>query len=161
MKKHLHLLTLFLILIILPSCDSIQKITSITAKSSTTKLLKNSGTSGVKVCVLSDMDNKARSKDDTKQLNSLAKEIKAMKSYYVTVIGHADNTGTSEVNEAVSQQRARLVADYLKKKGVSNISTSWESYNHPVAGNDTATGRAKNRRVEVYVSTIGKYNPYK
>lgn len=71
------------------------------------------------------------------------------------------NTGTSEVNEAVSVKRARLVSDYLKKKGVGNITTSGESYNHPIAGNETAAGRAKNRRVEIFVSTIGKYNPYK
>ena len=79
----------------------------------------------------------------------------------VSVIGHTDNIGSSEVNEAVSVARARLVGDYLKKEGVTNITTSGESYNHPVAGNDTAAGRAKNRRVEIYVSTIGKYNPYK
>ena len=107
------------------------------------------------------MDSKELSRDETKQLDALAKEIKGIGTCQVTVIGHADNTGTSEVNEAVSVNRARLVADYLRKKGVTNITTSGESYNHPVAGNDTASGRAKNRRVEVYVSTAGKYNPYK
>lgn len=132
-----------------------------TKPSSKPALLKSSGTNGVQSFTLSDVDSKSLSRDETKQLDALASEIKAMGSCQVTVIGHADNTGTSEVNEAVSVNRARLVADYLKKKGVTNITTSGESYNHPVAGNDTAAGRAKNRRVEIYVSTVGKYNPYK
>jgi len=126
-----------------------------------TAMLKSTGTNGVTSYTISDIDSKTLSRDDTRKLDALAKEIKAKGNCQVTVIGHADNTGTSEVNESVSVKRARLVADYLRKKGVSNITSSGESYNHPVAGNDTAAGRAKNRRVEIYVSTIGKYNPYK
>ena len=124
-------------------------------------MLKSTGTSGVTSFTIYDIDSKSLSRDDTKQLDELAKEIKAIGKCQVNVIGHADNTGTSDVNEAVSVKRARLVADYLKKKGIANVTSSGESYNHPVAGNDTAAGRAKNRRVEIYVSTIGKYNPYK
>ena len=124
-------------------------------------LLTSSGTNGVKVCVLSDMDANKLSFDEVRKLDALSMEIKSNGPSHVTVIGHADNTGTSEVNEAVSAKRARMVADHLKNRGVKNITTSWESYKHPVAGNDSASGRAKNRRVEIYVSTIGKYNPYK
>lgn len=129
--------------------------------SSSSTLLKSSGKNGVMSFTLFDMDSKALSRDEIRQLNDLAREIQGMGNCQVTVIGHADNTGTSEVNEAVSKERARLVANYLKQKGVSNITWSGESYNHPVAGNETAAGRAKNRRVEVYVSTVGKYDPYK
>ncbi len=124
-------------------------------------LLKNCSTQGVRVFVLSDVDANNLSFDNVKILDVLSMEIKATGPCQVTVIGHADNTGTSEVNEAVSAKRARMVAEHLKKRGISNITTTWESYNHPEGGNDTASGRAKNRRVEVYVSTIGKYNPYK
>lgn len=125
-----------------------------------TNVLKNTNTAEVKSYTLSDVDSKTLSRDETKKLDNLAREIKDMGTCYVTVIGHADNTGTSEVNEAVSVNRACLVADYLRKNGVTNITTSGESYNHPVATNETAAGRAKNRRVEIYVSTTGKYNPY-
>lgn len=126
-----------------------------------TALLTNTGTNGVMSYTLFDVDSKTLTKEETKQLDALANEIKAMGKCQVSVIGHADNIGTSEVNEGVSVKRARLVGDYLKKKGVANITTSGESYSHPVAGNETAAGRAKNRRVEIFVSTIGKYNPYK
>ena len=139
-----------------------KKESVVVKKSSTkTELLKNTATKGVMSYTLSDVDSKSLTKEETKQLDALAKEIKAMGKCQVSVIGHADNIGTSEVNEAVSISRARLVADYLKKKGVANITTKGESYNHPVAGNDTAAGRARNRRVEIFVSTVGKYNPYK
>lgn len=138
---------------------NVAKIT--TNKPTSSTLLKSTSTTGIKSFTLFDVDSKSLTSSETKQLDALAREIKTVGSCHVTVIGHADNTGTSDVNEAVSAKRARLVADYLKKKGVSNITSSGESYNHPIAGNDTAAGRAKNRRVEIYVSTIGRYNPYK
>lgn len=167
MKRIFASIIFFCALILLQGCNLLQKTNNSSnaswsaSKRSKTTLLKSSGTTGVKSFTLSNIDSKSLSKDETKQLDALAREIKAMGSCQVTVIGHADNTGTSEVNEAVSIKRARLVSDYLKKKGVANITTSGESYNHPVAGNDTAAGRAKNRRVEIFVSTTGKYNPYK
>lgn len=154
-------LTILMLVALLQGCGMIKNTESPNYSVSTSSMLKNTNTKGVKTYTLSNVDSKTLSKDDTKQLDALAKEIKGIGSCQVTVIGHADNTGTSEVNEAVAVNRARMVADYLKKKGVNNITTSGESYNHPVAGNDTASGRAKNRRVEIYVSTVGKYNPYK
>lgn len=175
--KLIFVIIIFIIILLaalFQSCGSVKETTNksqTTSKSSTatkitinnsssSTLLKSTNTNGVKSFTLFDVDNKSLTRDETQQLDALAREIKAMGSCQVMVIGHADNTGTSEVNEAVSTKRARLVADYLKKKGVSNVTSSGESYNHPVAGNDTAAGRAKNRRVEIYVSTIGRYNPY-
>lgn len=154
-------LTILLLVALLQGCGMMKSTESPNHSVSTVSVLKNTNTKGVKTYTLSNVDSKTLSKEDTKQLDALAKEIKGIGSCQVTVIGHADNTGTSEVNEAVAVNRARMVADYLKKKGVNNITTSGESYNHPVAGNDTASGRAKNRRVEIYVSTVGRYNPYK
>ena len=160
-------LTILILVALLQSCSIVNDLGNSTnpnnasVKKASTTLLKNSGVKGVKVFTLTNVDSKDLSRKDTKQLKTLAREIKDLDSYQVTVIGHTDNIGTSEVNEAVSIKRARLVADYLNKKGVKNITTCGESYNHPVAGNDTPAGRAKNRRVEIYVSTSGKYNPYK
>lgn len=144
-----------------PEPTKTQNAKVITIHQPKSTLLKNTGTKEVTSFTLSDVDSKTLTSEETKQLDALAKEIKAMGECQVSVVGHSDNIGTSEANEAVSLKRARLVGDYLKRKGVTNITTSGESYNHPVAGNDTAAGRAKNRRVEIFVSTIGKYNPYK
>lgn len=154
-------LTILMLVALLQGCGMMKSTESPNRSVSTVSVLKNTNTKGVKTYTLSNVDSKTLSKEDTKQLDALAREIKETGSCQVTVIGHADNTGTSEVNEAVAVNRARMVADYLKKKGVNNITTSGESYNHPVAGNDTASGRAKNRRVEIYVSTVGRYNPYR
>ena len=71
-----------------------------------------------------------------------------------TIYGHTDNTGSASVNERISLQRAESVASYLESRGInaSRIHSEGKSFNNPVADNDTAEGRAKNRRVEVYVT---------
>lgn len=73
----------------------------------------------------------------------------------VTVYGHTDNTGTLAVNERVSLERAQSVRNYLETKGINSsrfLKVEGKAYNEPVASNDTADGRAANRRVEVYIS---------
>ena len=72
----------------------------------------------------------------------------------ITIYGHTDNTGTAAVNEKLSLQRAQSVADYLKVCGINGtrMTVEGKSFNEPVASNDTAEGRAQNRRVEVYIT---------
>lgn len=71
----------------------------------------------------------------------------------VEIKGHADNQGTEIVNKQLSQERAEAVYEYLKKRGVTTPMT-YEGYgsSQPVAPNDTSENRAKNRRVEVYLT---------
>ncbi len=65
--------------------------------------------------------------------------------------GYTDDTGSPEVNKALSEERANTVRDALVKEGIAanRVETSGLGAEDPVATNDTATGRAKNRRVEV------------
>lgn len=72
----------------------------------------------------------------------------------ITIEGHTDSTGSTAVNEKLSKQRAQAVTDYLVSQGVpsSKITTRGLASEYPVADNGTATGRAKNRRVEVYIT---------
>ena len=72
----------------------------------------------------------------------------------ITIYGHTDNTGSDAVNERLSKQRAQSVLDYLKSCGISEgrMTSEGMSYHMPVASNETAEGRAQNRRVEVYIS---------
>lgn len=76
----------------------------------------------------------------------------------ITIYGHTDNTGTLEVNERVSNQRAESVAAYLTTNGITRarISTVGMAYNQPVADNSTAAGKAQNRRVEIYITANEK-----
>lgn len=66
------------------------------------------------------------------------------------ISGHTDNFGSMEYNIDLSKRRAMAGYDYLKKQGIDEkrLSISWHSYKIPVASNDTAAGRALNRRLE-------------
>ena len=88
------------------------------------------------------------------QLATFSTQMKDLQDTDITIYGHTDNTGSASVNERISLQRAESVASYLQSRGInaSRIHSEGKSYNDPVADNDTAEGRAKNRRVEVYVT---------
>lgn len=75
----------------------------------------------------------------------------------VRIIGHTDNTGTYQINQPLSENRALSVRNYLMGKGVAgnHISTTGVADSQPVASNATAAGRAQNRRVEIYLGQRG------
>jgi outer membrane protein OmpA-like peptidoglycan-associated protein len=70
------------------------------------------------------------------------------------VEGYTDSTGTAELNQRLSEQRASTVRDFLMTQGVDsrNMTSIGYGLNYPVAPNDTASGRKLNRRVELVVS---------
>jgi outer membrane protein OmpA-like peptidoglycan-associated protein len=72
----------------------------------------------------------------------------------LSVEGYTDNTGTDELNQKLSERRADTVRTYLIDQGLSSgsITTSGFGKVMPIADNDTASGRQKNRRVEIIVS---------
>jgi outer membrane protein OmpA-like peptidoglycan-associated protein len=71
----------------------------------------------------------------------------------VVVEGYTDNVGTLEYNQKLSEDRATAVGYSLVARGVAldRIRTKGNAYNNPVARNDTAEGRALNRRTEILV----------
>jgi len=72
----------------------------------------------------------------------------------VEVEGHTDSVGSEEFNQKLSEQRATTVQDYLTAQGVPQnmVSSRGFGLTQPVASNDTAEGRQRNRRVELVVS---------
>lgn len=72
----------------------------------------------------------------------------------ITVYGHTDNKGTRDLNLKLSYDRATSVAKFLNTNGVGNerIKTEGKAFDEPVADNATETGRAQNRRVEIYIT---------
>lgn len=72
----------------------------------------------------------------------------------VTIIGHTDSTGDDSVNQPLSVERAARTRDYLAMRGVSpnRISIDGRGEREPVASNADSAGRARNRRVEIYVA---------
>ena len=78
-------------------------------------------------------------------LNSRS-DIKAL-----TVVGHTDSTGSADYNQSLSEKRAQAVADALAAQGVDQgmMTVKGMGESSPVADNELADGRAKNRRVEL------------
>ncbi len=75
-----------------------------------------------------------------------------------TVEGHTDNVGSHGYNLQLSLQRAQAVADWLLAAGIpaSQLRADGFSFDRPVASNDTAEGRALNRRVELTAADINR-----
>ena len=72
----------------------------------------------------------------------------------VRIIGHTDNRGSDAVNNPLSVNRADATRDYLVTRGVAlnRIAIDGRGSREPIADNSTAEGRAKNRRVEIFVA---------
>ncbi|MGB1014724.1 MAG: OmpA family protein, partial [Nannocystaceae bacterium] len=76
-------------------------------------------------------------------------------SIHIEISGHTDNVGSAEYNKTLSGARAEAVKNYLTRKGVNEtrIETRGAGFDEPVDTNKTATGRAKNRRIEFTILT--------
>ena len=69
----------------------------------------------------------------------------------VTIEGYTDSHGSAKKNQALSEQRAQAVSDFLTSQGVpaDRVQVVGKGESSPVASNATASGRAQNRRVEI------------
>lgn len=87
-------------------------------------------------------------------LNQFANTLNANPVTGVVIIGHTDSTGSDAVNNPLSLDRANSARDYLIGRGVAvaRFSTDGRGAREPVADNNSADGRAKNRRIEIYVA---------
>jgi outer membrane protein OmpA-like peptidoglycan-associated protein len=88
------------------------------------------------------------------KLAKLSGIILAHPGLKLAVEGHTDSVGGDEANQKLSEQRADTVRSYLVGQGLPDASVSSQGFGKtaPVADNDTAAGRQKNRRVEIVVS---------
>lgn len=85
-------------------------------------------------------------------LDQIADVLKTHPQINVKVQGHTDSIGSKAYNDALSIRRAQSVKKYLMIKGIQEARLSVEGFgfSKPVAPNDTAEGRALNRRVELH-----------
>jgi len=86
-------------------------------------------------------------------LDVAADQLRSRPNVSVVVEGHTDSTGSDAYNQALSQRRADSVLKYLVRKGVPAQRLTARGFGeaNPVASNDTAEGRAMNRRVALEV----------
>jgi OOP family OmpA-OmpF porin len=89
---------------------------------------------------------------DPRVLDEAVAIMKANPKITGEVHGHTDSTGSEAHNQRLSEARANAVRDYFIKQGIAPERVRAKGFGEtmPVASNDTAEGRAMNRRVELH-----------
>jgi len=103
-----------------------------------------------------DFNSSAVKAEFRQTLDQVSQTLGSYQSTYVDVTGHTDSVGTEAVNQRLSDERARAVADYMSARGVNRarIATRGFGKSQPIASNADDAGRAQNRRVEIHISPI-------
>ncbi len=135
-------------------------LTKVAAK---TKIPKNFYVTPIEVGQSVDIENiyfetaKAELKPSSfKSLNALASFLNEYPNVTVEIGGHTDNVGAANINMAISEKRAKAVADYVVSMGIpsSRVVSKGYGLTKPKYPNKTTQGRAKNRRVEFMITGI-------
>ena len=95
-------------------------------------------------------------------LRTLRKALEVFPNEPITIEGHTDSFGSDELNMELSMQRANAVVAYIQSlQGFASARISGQGYGEtrPVANNETAEGRKKNRRIDVVIAGAGALKP--
>jgi outer membrane protein OmpA-like peptidoglycan-associated protein len=86
-------------------------------------------------------------------LDPFVSSLQGDPSAQITIVGHTDSTGSDALNNKLSIERADSVRDYIVTRGVAagRVATAGRGDREPIADNNTDAGRAKNRRVEIFL----------
>ncbi len=89
------------------------------------------------------------------RLQPLVKKLLILKDVTFEIVGYSDNVGTPEANELLSQKRANRMRDWLESQGITRerMTPVGRGEVNFLDTNDTAEGRAKNRRLELIFKT--------
>jgi outer membrane protein OmpA-like peptidoglycan-associated protein len=87
-------------------------------------------------------------------LDQFAHGLSQQPSMEVRIVGHTDSTGSDAINNPLSVNRAQSARDYLTARGVdgSRMSIDGRGSREPIADNGTADGRARNRRIDIFLA---------
>lgn len=87
-------------------------------------------------------------------LDQFAQGLSNQPNTEIRIIGHTDSTGSDSINNPLSVNRAASARDYLAARGVDGrrIQIDGRGSREPVADNNTESGRARNRRIEIYLA---------
>jgi outer membrane protein OmpA-like peptidoglycan-associated protein len=91
-------------------------------------------------------------------LDKFAQTLNENAGTTVRIIGHTDSTGSNAINDPLSVNRAASTRNYLAARGVNSqrIAIDGRGSHEPIGDNATETGRATNRRVEIFVGEAAK-----
>ena len=100
-----------------------------------------------------DFDKTTLKSESFVELNKVVDFLKQNPSVEIEIAGHTDNKGADEYNLNLSQGRSQSVVDYIVSQGVDQSRLTAHGYGEtkPIDSNDTESGRANNRRVEVTI----------
>lgn len=101
--------------------------------------------------VLFDVDSALLTSDSQSALNEAAAVFLEYRKTAIIAQGHTDSTGSESYNQELSERRSKAVMNYLIAQGVdvTRITSLGYGEAHPVADNDTPSGRSQNRRVDL------------
>ena len=91
--------------------------------------------------------------DARTNLQNLAESLRNYSDTDVLIVGHTDATGSDNYNQGLSERRAAAAANFLASNGVTRtrVQTAGRGETEPIETNETADGRALNRRVEIVI----------
>jgi OOP family OmpA-OmpF porin len=107
----------------------------------------------LQAATLFDFDKSVLKPEGIAALDVVVQDIKGVKLEVLVAVGNTDSIGTDAYNLALGQRRASAVKAYLVSKGIpaDRVYTESKGKSNPVASNETAGGRALNRRVDLEV----------
>lgn len=129
---------------------------------SVSKIQDDNGNVSFKAIVQNDLlfafDSFELSEEAKSILDKIIPVIEEIPDTKIKIVGHTDNIGEKSYNMNLSLNRAKAVGEYLVNGGIirANITESGKGFSQPVADNKTEDGRAKNRRVELYIKNSMK-----
>ncbi|GAB3760972.1 OmpA family protein [Ramlibacter monticola] len=87
-------------------------------------------------------------------LDQFASGLQGQPNTEVRIIGHTDSNGSDELNDRLSLERAQATKNYLVARGVptNQVQVTGRGEHEPVADNASDAGRARNRRVEIFLA---------
>ena len=90
------------------------------------------------------------------QLDKLAKTLQTTPTLKIEIAGHTDNVGDRRLNQALSENRAKIITNYLVRQGIPEDRLRFNGYGdtRPAAPNDSEENKRKNRRVEFVVLAL-------
>lgn len=100
---------------------------------------------------IADVYNQAKMAQSISDAGERERTLRAGADRKLLLVGHTDDTGSSSLNADLSERRAKAVAQYLERRGIPREQIYYQGGGevYPVADNNSETGRAENRRVEI------------
>lgn len=105
---------------------------------------------------LFETDKSSLSYDSKEQLDAIVDYIETLPAYEIRIEGRADPRGSQEYNEALAQQRADTIYEYISSKSVRDADMILRSFGErkPVVIGDTDWGHSQNRRVDLIITPL-------